>query len=94
MSKVAAAPDSPVMTVRVAARLAEQRGESMAQLPTTGLRAIADAFTGTVEALEDLVRINEEHNAAVEAVIGRPLGWKDSYLDRARAALEKAGWEG
>jgi hypothetical protein len=39
-------------------------------------------------ALTALVRINEEHNAAMEAVMGRPLGWKDSYLDEARAALD------
>jgi len=45
------------------------------------------------EALAELVRINEEHNAAVEAVTGRPLDWKDSYLDRARAALAKARGE-
>ena len=44
-------------------------------------------------ALAEVVRINEEHNAAVEAVIGRPLDWKDTYLERARAALAKARGE-
>lgn len=38
-------------------------------------------------ALRKLVKINEEHNAACEKVIGRPVGWKDEYLDEARAAL-------
>lgn len=41
-------------------------------------------------ALSALVQINEEHNEAVAAVIGRPVGWKDSELDAARAALKKA----
>lgn len=39
-------------------------------------------------ALTGLVRINEEHNAAIEAAIGKQVGWKDSYLDDARAALK------
>lgn len=88
MSKVAAAPDSPVMTVRVAARLAEQRGESMAQLPTTGLRAIADAFTGAVEALEDVVAAFDNYGQPE-----RPESWERnlSYaIEDARAALAKA----
>ncbi len=42
-----------------------------------------------VEVLRELVQINEQHNAAVEKVIGRPVGWRDSYLDRARALLAK-----
>jgi hypothetical protein len=42
---------------------------------------------GLREALEDLVKINKEHNEAVKKVMGRPLNWKDSYLDKARAAL-------
>lgn len=41
------------------------------------------------EALEGLVRMNEQHNAAVETVIGRPLGWTDEYLNTARAALAR-----
>ena len=44
-------------------------------------------------ALKELVRINEEHNEAVSVVIGKPLGWKDAYLDEARAALREAGIE-
>lgn len=38
-------------------------------------------------ALAALVRINEEHNEAVTAITGRPLRWKDDYLNAARAAL-------
>ena len=38
-------------------------------------------------ALGNLVRMNEEHNAAVEKVMGRPLNWSDNYLNEARAAL-------
>jgi hypothetical protein len=43
------------------------------------------------EALRNLVKMNEEHNAAIEAVIGRPLNWSDNYLDEARAALAGEG---
>lgn len=51
------------------------------------------AHERTREALRGLVRINEDWNRNVEAVIGRPVGWTDSYLDAARAALapEKGG---
>jgi hypothetical protein len=38
-------------------------------------------------ALGNLIRMNEEHNAAVEKVMGRPLNWSDNYLNEARAAL-------
>lgn len=40
--------------------------------------------------LKELVRVNEEWNAAVEEIIGRPPNWNDSYLDGARAAIAKA----
>lgn len=40
-------------------------------------------------ALAELVKANEEWNAAVEKVIGRPPTWTDGYLDRARAALRR-----
>ena len=46
-----------------------------------------------LEALENLVAINEAHNQAVEGVIGRPVEWKDGYLDEARAAIRKARGE-
>lgn len=45
------------------------------------------------EALKELVRINEEHNDAISAIISKPLGWKDDYLNDARAALREAGIE-
>jgi hypothetical protein len=38
-------------------------------------------------ALRGLIRMNEEHNAAVETVVGRPVGWTDDYLNVARRAL-------
>lgn len=56
---------------------------------TNVVRAAPDLY----QALSELVRINEEHNAAVAAITGRPVGWKDTYLDRARAALTKARGE-
>jgi hypothetical protein len=44
-------------------------------------------------ALSNLVRINEIHNKAVGEIIdafeGKPLDWKDEYLDEARAVLEE-----
>lgn len=46
-----------------------------------------------LEALEDLVRINEQHNAAIQSVTGKPAGWKDDYLNQARAAIAKARGE-
>jgi hypothetical protein len=42
------------------------------------------------EALAGLVRICEEHDAGIADVIGKPPGWKDAYLDAARAALQRA----
>jgi hypothetical protein len=41
-------------------------------------------------ALKGLVEINERHNESVSRVIGAPLGWKDSYLDVSRTAIDKA----
>ena len=38
-------------------------------------------------ALRELVQCNEEWNAAVESVIGRPAGWNAAYLDKAKKAL-------
>ena len=47
------------------------------------------------DALRKLIKINEVHNTEIEKIIGRPLGWTDSYLDEAREALQSsAGWEG
>lgn len=43
-----------------------------------------------LEALKELVKANEDHNESVSKVIGEPLGWKDSYLDKARSAIAKA----
>lgn len=38
-------------------------------------------------ALRNLVHLNEEWNAAVETVIGRPVGWTADYLKEAKAVL-------
>ena len=43
-----------------------------------------------LEALKELVDINERHNSAIEKIIGKRPGWNDSYLDRAREAIRKA----
>lgn len=40
------------------------------------------------EALAGLVKINEQHAAALSNIMGKPVGWKDTYLDAARAALK------
>lgn len=41
-------------------------------------------------ALKDLVDVNDRHNQAIMDVTGKPLGWKDTYLDAARIALKEA----
>lgn len=43
-----------------------------------------------LEALEGLVKSNEDHNERVSQIVGKPAGWHDSYLDQARAAIAKA----
>ena len=41
------------------------------------------------EALGELVRECEGHDRSVAQIIGKPVGWRDAYLDRARRALER-----
>lgn len=41
------------------------------------------------KALTDLVEVNEAWNSAVQAIIKKPPGWNDSYLDAARLVLEQ-----
>lgn len=48
---------------------------------------VADAL---LAALTDLVKANESWNADVAAVVGRPVGWSDSYLDAARRAIRES----
>ncbi len=43
------------------------------------------------DALRALIISNEQHDAAVESVMGRPVNWRNAYLAPARAAL--AEWE-
>jgi hypothetical protein len=40
-----------------------------------------------VEALRNLVKVNEDWNAAVSKIVPTPPTWADSYLDAARAVL-------
>ena len=42
------------------------------------------------EALKDLVNVCEAHDKAIADVMGKPHGWKDEYLNKARAALARA----
>jgi hypothetical protein len=39
--------------------------------------------------LRELVAMNEEHNRAIERIIGRPPMWNDSYLDKAREFIDR-----
>ncbi len=39
------------------------------------------------EALAELVKSNEDHNAAVSADMRTPVGWHGGYLNKAREAL-------
>jgi len=54
-------------------------------MTTDTLEALREAR----EALAELVKVNEDHNAAVASVMGKPMGWKDAYLDKARQALSR-----
>ena len=51
---------------------------------------LISAAPDLLEALDALVKINEDHNKSIQGVIGTPPGWNDSYLDAARKALAKA----
>lgn len=46
-------------------------------------------INGLLHALKGLVKINEQHNEAISEIIGHPVGWKDTYLDEARTAIEE-----
>lgn len=70
------------LAVAAAVKLTEARCKELNTRPS------ADARDAVVVALRNLIAINEQHNAEVEKIIGRPLGWKDDYLNEARAALE------
>ena len=37
--------------------------------------------------LSDLVKVCEHHDQSIADLLGRPVGWRDTYLDKARAAL-------
>lgn len=76
-------------------------GAAVAYVPMRGDEAVVEANARTLaasvdlrEALEGLVKVNEEWNAAVERITGRQPNWTDRYLDAARAALAKAKPQG
>jgi hypothetical protein len=64
----------------------EEGAINVISMAAAKLRSERDELVG---ALGGLVRINEEHNDAIAKVMGKPLGWKDDYLDQARAILSK-----
>lgn len=78
--------------VRAARRISElemalsQRREELGRVvkERDSLRARVAELEG---ALKDLVLANEEWNRATERIVGRPPGWSDAYLDRARRLL-------
>jgi hypothetical protein len=49
-----------------------------------------EVIRALVEATKRLVLANEEWNADVTQIVGRPPKWTDSYLDACRAALSLA----
>jgi hypothetical protein len=55
--------------------------------------ALIAAAPELYEALEELVKANEEWNKAVAAIVTTPPSWADTYLDAARSALAKARGE-
>lgn len=59
----------------------------MEDLETQEVERLTRERDGLAKALRNLVKMNVEHNEAVESVIGRPVNWSDNYLDEARAAL-------
>ena len=61
-----------------------------AESETNNDRHLISAAPDLLEALEALVKANEEWNAAVEKIAGRPANWTDDYLNAARAAIAKA----
>lgn len=57
---------------------------------TKGDVALVECAAELRAALEDLVRVNEEHNDAVCRVIRKPPNWNDAYLNRARDIIAKS----
>lgn len=55
-------------------------------------RLIASA-PDLLAALRGLVKVNENHNESIAKIIGKPLNWKDDYLEAARAAISRATGE-
>lgn len=73
-------------TAEAQTKLANRELEIAAEQLVAAEQRIADLS----KALKDLVWINEQHNRAISQIAGTPTGWKDKYLDAARAALSTA----
>lgn len=58
--------------------------------PHERISKLEDLVENLVSALGILVVCNETHNKEIEKIIGRPLGWDDRYLDRARTVIAEA----
>jgi len=65
----------------------EHDADELAEI-ISDIRALLLDYQERGRALANLIRMNEEHNAAVEKVMGRPLNWSDDYLNEARATLK------
>ena len=64
----------------------QERDRTFALMLTRAEKAEADNAR-LREALTGLVSVNEQWNAEMAAIVGRPPRWADSYLNVARAAL-------
>lgn len=77
-------------TTNWCAAVAHSLNQRNPSAPATGIANAQGVNQQLLEALEDLVRVNEQHNLAIQQVTGTPAGWKDDYLNRARAAIAAA----
>lgn len=68
---------------------AEVQQQLMAEL-TAGRTILRDQRDDLLAALTSLVKANEEHDATIAGIVGKPVAWRDAYLDEARAAIAKA----
>ena len=71
------------------AELLKAEGEAFEKDRQAQIDALNELLKMAEEALSGLIRCNEEWNAAVQTVIGKPAGWNDEYLNAAREALAK-----
>ena len=43
-----------------------------------------------IDVFEELVKVNEDHNATWIKILGKPAGWNDLYLDKSRDVIKRA----